>query len=251
MALQPAQRTSQRSRRSSVVLVYVIGSTLAALNGPSIQAQDPAAVAARVETLDAGRLTHYRAYRRMHAVNEKFNKEGWLEAWTELDANGFRYEIVSERGSEYVLNKVLKTVLAREQELIEQGQAGRAELSADNYVFQEASAHGNGVRYILLKPKRKDMLLVDGRMVLNQSGTELLRVEGRLSKNPSFWTSLVNVIRDFASLDGVRVPVTTETIAKLKFAGMARMVVHYEYETINGRPVSLAARRTLAAAAGR
>jgi hypothetical protein len=198
--------------------------------------------------LDDAPLTEYRAYRRMHAVNEKFDKEAWLEAWTELDARGFRYEIVSQRGSEYVLEKVLRKILAREKELIDQGQADRADLSADNYEFTQPAAHGPGVRYILMKPKRKDMLLLDGRMVLSQDGGELLRVEGRLAKNPSFWTSMVNVIREFARLDGVRVPVTTESIAKLKFAGTSRMMVRYEYESINGRPVSLSARRMMASA---
>jgi len=213
--------------------------------------QEPERALPQLSALEEIPLKQYRAYRRMHAKNEKFNHEAWLEAWTELDARGFRYEIVSERGSEYVRTKVLKTVLAREQELIADGMSKRADLSADNYVFAEASSHGKGVRYILIKPRREDMLLVDGRMVLNQDGTELLRVEGRLAKNPSFWTSLVNVIRDFAVLDGVRVPVTTESIAKVKFAGLSRMVVEYEYESINGRPVSLSARRTMAAAVGR
>lgn len=251
MGPQPELPTAARGKNYGLQAVCVVAFTLVCVSGPTVSAQNPTAVPARLDAPDEAPLKHYRAYRRMHAVNEKFNKEAWLEAWTELDARGFRYEIVSERGSEYVLTKVLKAVLAREQELIQQGQAGRAELSPDNYVFEEAPAHGRGVRYILLKPKRKDMLLVDGRMVLNQSGTELLRVEGRLSKNPSFWTSLVNVIRDFANVDGVRVPVTTETIARLKFAGTARMVVDYEYETINGRPVSVNARRTMAAAMGR
>jgi hypothetical protein len=196
-------------------------------------------------------LTHYRAYRRMHARNEKFNQEGWLEAWTELDERGFRYEIVVERGSDYVRNKVLKELLKREQQLIAQGGAARAEFTNANYVFEDADRHGPGVRYVLLKPRRKDVLLVDGRMVLNQDGSELLRVEGRLAKNPSFWTTMVNIIRDFARLDGVRVPIATETIAKIRFAGVSRMQVHYEYETINGRPVSLAARRTVAAVSGR
>jgi hypothetical protein len=84
---------------------------------------------------------------------------------------------------------------------------------------------------------------VDGRMVLSQDGRDLLRVEGRLSKNPSFWTSLVNVIRQFERRDGVRVPVSTETIAKVKLAGLSRLEQHYEYESINGRPVSLYARQ--------
>ena len=84
---------------------------------------------------------------------------------------------------------------------------------------------------MLLRPKRKDML-VNGRMIRNQDGTELLRVEGRLSKNPSFWTSLVDIVREFARVDGVRVPISTDTVAKLKFAGMSRMDVRYHYESI-------------------
>src|SRR5918999_563787 len=189
-------------------------------------------------------LTQYRAYRRLHARSERFNQEAWLEAWTEMDQNGFRFEIVKERGSDYVRNKVLRAVLKREQELIADGHAERATLSTSNYEFQDADISGDGLRYVLLKPKRKDVLLVDGRMVLSSDGSELLRVEGRLTKNPSFWTSLVNVVRHYAKLDGVRVPVATESGANVKFAGQSRMEVEYEYETINGRPVSPQARQT-------
>ncbi len=144
----------------------------------------------------------------------------------ELDEGGFRYEIVSERGSDYARNKVLKAVLKREQELIAEGRGEAIDVvSARNYEFTDAAADADGVRYVLLKPKRKDVLLVDGRMVLNEDATELLRVEGRLSKNPSFWTNSVNVIRHYGRLDGVRVPVSTESIARVKFAGLSRLEV--------------------------
>jgi hypothetical protein len=181
----------------------------------------------------------------MHAHSEKLNQEGWLEAWTELDGRTFRYQIVSERGSETVRNRVLRALLKREQEIIASDDPNRAELTASNYDFAEETA-GPGVRYINIKPKRKDALLVDGRMVLSEDGRELLRVEGVLSKNPSFWTSLVNVIRHYARLDGVRVPIATESIAKVKIAGTSRLNVEYEYESINGRAVSTAARRLVA-----
>jgi len=201
---------------------------------------------ARLPALDGLALTGYRTLRRMHAVNEKFDQEAWLDAWTELDSSGFRFEIVAERGSEYVRNRILRKVLERERDLIAAGEAHRAALSPENYDFREAEDDpGGGVRHILLKPRRKDMLLVDGRMVVNQEGTELLRVEGRLAKNPSFWTSLVDVIREFTMLNGVRVPVSTESVAKLKFAGLSRMVVRYEYETINGHPVNRTASRSM------
>jgi hypothetical protein len=35
-------------------------------------------------------LTSYRAFRRMHAKSERFNQEGWLNAWTEFDGREFR-----------------------------------------------------------------------------------------------------------------------------------------------------------------
>lgn len=187
-------------------------------------------------------LTQYRAFRRMHVRSDHFGQEAWLDAWTELDGSDFRYTVVSERGSEYIRNKVLRAVLKREQELVKDGDCRRSELTPDNYEFEDA-APGDGQQYVRIRPKRKDVLLVDGRLVLSPDGRELIRVEGRLSKNPSFWTSLVNVIRHYARLDGVRVPIATESVAKLRFSGTSHLDVRYEYETINGRPVSIAARQ--------
>lgn len=230
--------------RTRTNLQWALGFTLllTAANGVGAAEEASRGPAERFLAAREEPVTQYRAYRRMHARSEHFNQEAWLEAWTELDQRGFRYTIVSEKGSEYVRNKVLKAVLNREQELVAGGDCRRSEITADNYEFQ-AAPEGDGERQVILKPKRKDVLLVDGRMVLSQDGSDLLRVEGRLSKNPSFWTSLVNVIRHYARLDGVRVPVSTESVAKVKFAGLSRMEVQYEYETINGRPVTLAARQ--------
>jgi hypothetical protein len=205
---------------------------------------------ARVVIKDDQQLTEYRALRRMHAKSDRFNHEGWLEAWTELDNEEFRYRIVSERGSDYLRNKVLRAVLQREQELIAAGRADRVALTEENYEFSgEETAH-DGYRYVQIKPRRKEVTLVDGRMVLSPEG-DLLRVEGRLAKNPSFWTSQVNVIRHFATIDGVRVPVSTESIAKVKFAGESRLDIFNDYESINGRSVSVSDRKTLASASRR
>lgn len=194
------------------------------------------------------RLVEYSGFRRMHVRSDKFGKEGWMDAWTELDARGFRFRVVSERGSEYIRNRVLRTLLEREQDIVAEG-GDRAALTDDNYVFSEPLVSDDGSRYVLMKPRRKDVVLVDGRVVLSADGTDVVRVEGRLAKNPSFWTTRVDVIRHFASVDGVRVPVSTETVARIRFAGESRLDVIYEYESINGRPVSVAARRTLASAA--
>ena len=184
-------------------------------------------------------LREYRAYRRMHASSSNSSKyEAWLDAWTELKDGKFSYQIVSERGSDTVRSKVLRAVLAREQELINSGEGAKGELTLDNYEFSEGGRDADGAHVVQMKPRRNDVLLVEGRAVLNDHG-ELMRVEGKLAKNPSFWTSLVNIVRRYARVGGVRVPIATETTAKVKFVGTAQMEVVYDYESVNGRPIAI------------
>lgn len=174
----------------------------------------------------------------MHAQSEKFDHEGWMDAWTEFDSQGFRYQIIAERGSDTVRNKVLRTLLKREQEMIATGDFGRGELTDTNYEFG-AETSGDGERYIAIKPKRKDVMLISGRMVIGADG-DLLRVEGMVAKNPSFWTTEVKITRHYARVEGVRVPIATESLAKVRFVGRSRLNVRYEYDTINGRSVKTA-----------
>jgi hypothetical protein len=236
----PLHLATRRGSGYPVALLSVAIASIAFSTASSASRATP--VQEQLPALQEAPVKQYRSFRRMHASNEKFNQEAWIDAWTELDGTSFTYEITAERGSDYIRTKVLKALLMREQELVSRGEAGRAEISPENYLFEECAtaAEDAGFRYVLLKAKRKDMLLVNGRMVLNPEGTQLLRVEGTLAKNPSFWTSNVSIVRDFAVVGGVRVPVSTATIAKLKLAGQAQLHVRYEYATINGQAVDIA-----------
>lgn len=188
-------------------------------------------------------LREYRALRRMHAYSEGQKHEAWMDAWTELKDGQFTYQIVSESGSDTIRGRVLRGVLAREQEIVNRGDAERADLTADNYEFTEAGRDESGAHVVQINPRRSDVMLVDGKAVLNDNG-DLLRVEGRLSKNPSFWTSLVNIVRRYARIAGVRVPVASETTARVKLVGNAQLDVEYDYQTVNGRVVALSERRS-------
>src|SRR3954469_18367469 len=188
-------------------------------------------------------LKQYRALRRMHAATDKGDHEAWLDAWTELKDGRFSYQIVSERGSDAVRGKVLRPILAREQDLVNSGDGAKGDLTPANYEFGEASRSVDGSQVVKIKPKRSDVLLVEGHAVLDEGG-ELVRVEGKLSKNPSFWTSLVNIVRRYAKIGGVRVPVATETTARVKFVGTAQLQVVYDYKSVNGRAVPVSEMRS-------
>ena len=188
-------------------------------------------------------LREYRALRHMHAYSDGQKHEAWMVARTALKDGQFSYNIVSENGSETIRAKVLRAMLVREQDMVNNGEAARADITADNYEFTERGHDETGARVVQIKPRRSDVMLVEGRVVLSDTG-DLLRVEGKLSKNPSFWTSLVNIVRHYARIGGVRVPVASETTAKVKFVGNSQLDVYYDYQSVNGRPVSLSDRRS-------
>ena len=71
-----------------------------------------------------------------------------------------------------------------------------------------------GEAALRLLPRRQDLLLVSGHAVVTDPEADLLRVEGRLAKTPSYWTRSVDVTRRYE-----------------RHAG-------YEYLTINGTPLS-------------
>ena len=225
--------------------MWVAAFTLLGAGAPAPMAEPASGSSAldRFFTRHEQPLTEYRGYRRMHAWSENFSHEAWLDARTELKNGRFEYCVVSERGSETIRNRVLRAMLEHEQELVNSGDAPRADLTPENYDFKDGGRDADGSRYVDLKPRRKDVLLVDGRMVLSPDGHDLLRVEGRLARNPSFWTTLVNIVRRYARIGGVRVPVATETTAKVKFVGTAQLEVRYQYESVNGRPVNVAQRQ--------
>jgi hypothetical protein len=245
MKAKLARTGSGTARSSRSVGLWVAAFTL--LAGSAVvparePAESPASTVSNWFSRNEQPLKQYRALRRMHAATNKGGHEAWLEAWTELNDGKFSYEIVSERGSDMVRGKVLRAMLKKEQELVNSGQQSKGDLTPANYEFAEATRTEDGSQVVEIKPKRDDVLLVEGRAVLNEGG-ELVRVEGKLSKNPSFWTSLVNIVRRYARIGGVRVPVATETTAKIKFVGTSHLQVVYDYESVNGRPVSLSERR--------
>jgi hypothetical protein len=159
-------------------------------------------------------------------------------AVTELAESGaFRYDVTSERGSSTIRERVLKAVLRDEAALWQRGDPARLALTGENYRFDwDGTADGPETR-IRITPFRKDALLVVGAMFLAHSDGDLLRIEGRLAKNPSFWTNRVEVTRRYARLAGVRVPIATESIAHVRLAGRSEFSMTYEYESINGQPV--------------
>lgn len=241
-ALLASVDRAKRSRTTRFAALCVIAFTLAGGSTVRVAAAPDDDAVSRLCS-PSQELREYRALRRMHAWSDRFNQEAWMDAYTTLRNGHFEYTIVSERGSDTIRNKVLRKMLEGEQELVNNGEADKADLTDENYDFKQPETDGDGSTVVPIHARRKDMLLVNGQMVIDAASGDLVRVEGRLAKNPSFWTTLVNVVRRYARIGGVRVPVATDSTAKIRFAGTSQLEVRYEYESVNGQPVSLTAAR--------
>jgi hypothetical protein len=179
---------------------------------------------------------HYRGTRHLEAENGK--RRGWLDVVTEYaPKTGFRYHITAEGGSDYIRRKVLIGVLDGERAVVAGGEDTRSSLARSNYNFQTKGLDDDGLAHVLLVPRRKERALVAGVMLLRPEHGELARVEGRLAKNPSFWVRNADIIRTYARIGGVVVPVAMDSKAHIRFFGAATFRMTYNYAQINGQPV--------------
>lgn len=178
----------------------------------------------------------YRATRRLEAAGS--GQSGWLDARTDFTpAGGLDYEVTAEGGSGYIRSRVLRTLLEEERQLIARGDISRVALSPANYRFTEDGTDENGLARVTLQPLRKERPLIVGRLFLKPGNGDLVRVEGRLAKNPSFWVNRVNLVRSYQRINGALVPVLLESTAQLRLLGQSTLRMTYRYSQIDERPI--------------
>jgi hypothetical protein len=236
---------------ASCTLSIVFAATLVASAGQGPQGTaersrvEPSEVLGRFLASNQHSLLSYEATRKLEVVARGGKMNASLTARTTLDpVTGFRYEILEESGSGMLRSRVLKGVLEAERQAKTREQGRSGALSDANYSFGTGEFTTDGLLRVSIKPKRKEELLMDGSILLSSGDADLVEMEGLLVKRPSFWTRKVRIVRRYARIGGARVPVTTSSTADVLFAGPSTFLMRYEYQSINGAPVSEADRET-------
>ena len=180
-------------------------------------------------------LHQYSASRHLEASGS--GQRAWLDVETEFaPGSGFLYRVTAEGGSGYIRSRVLRSLLDEEQQLIARGGAPTVALSTENYRFAPEAVDDDQTAVVRIMPLRKDRALIGGRMFLTLDG-ELLRVEGLLAKNPSFWTTRVNVVRAYRRINGALMPVSLDSTAQLRLLGSSALRMTYRYSRVDDRAV--------------
>jgi hypothetical protein len=162
---------------------------------------------------------------------------GWMSVQTEFTpAAGLVYEVIDEGGSGYIRSHVLRSLLDEEQRLIARAATASVAITTANYQLTPEGIDEDRLAVVRMEPLRKERSLIDGRMLLTLDG-DLVRLEGRLARSPSFWISRVTVVRSYERIDGVLMPVALDTTARLRFFGSSALRMTYCYSHIDDRAV--------------
>ena len=185
-------------------------------------------------------LVSYRARRLLEASTRGGKMSASLEAWTERDETGrFSFEVINSSGSAVIRQHVLMAALREEQRIDNERAGHESAISRLNYMF-DVTTEADPLLRIEIKPHRASTFLVNGAIFVTPDAGDLIRVQGRLSKRPSFWTRSVEITRRYERIHGVRVPVEMRSVADVRLVGASTFSMTYVYETINGERVSAA-----------
>jgi len=233
-----ATRKSVNGARGLVLLVAVLAQPLVVV---SIAPQTNEASTALQQFLAAELIDH--AYRTTRCLTAEIgSRRGWLWASTRTDPHhGFSYSVIAEGGSGFIRGRVLHPLLEAERKLVADHGQDNAAFSRANYEFHIQDRDENGLLPIRMLPRRRDRLLIDGGVLLRPATGELVLVKGRLAKSPSFWITSVDVVHRYAPIEGVVLPVSLESTARLRFLGSGTLNVRRSYTEVDGRSVHLPA----------
>jgi hypothetical protein len=232
-------RAEEVMRRAVPYLVCVLASSVGA---SGLQKPESALPGAEYQAPHVDRflaatdrpLVSYRAVRRLEAQARNGRMKATLTAMTSIDSDGrFQFSVLDETGSKMVCSRVLRAALEAERGARNSGDFSRGALTRLNYDFGPTEVDEDGLVRVSIHPRRTDDMLVEGSILLTDQA-DLVRIEGRLVKRPSFWTRRVEVIRRYTRLAGVRVPISMESTAEVRLAGRSTFAMQYEYEVING-----------------
>ena len=189
-------------------------------------------------------LHSYVAHRTLIGWAEGTKKRGRMQVRTEFDGlrRTLEYTVLQEEGSSLVRQRGLHAVLRAEAEAVKAGRMARSALTAENYDIASAGPlDEEGLYRLSIDPRRSDGLLVRGSMFVTADG-DLIRVRGRLAKNPSLWTTRVDVTREYARIAGVTLLVRVESKVRTRLFGTGRFLMTYHYDRVNDLAVNLAAK---------
>jgi len=151
-----------------------------------------------------------------------------------------QFTVISETGSKFVIDHVLKKLLESEQDAFKGDNQQAMALTRENYDFQLAGyepAPGGGQYVLKLLPKTKNKYLYRGTIWIDAKDFAVVRIEGEPGKNPSMWIKKTDIAHRYAKVGEFWLPAENRTESSTRLGGRATLSIQYQdYKIIKASP---------------
>jgi hypothetical protein len=157
-------------------------------------------------------------------------------------ATGKSFRVVSQSGSGFLCDKVLKRAVESEKEAARD--TGATALTTANYKFQSAGTESLGGRpaYILnVEPLTDSKFLYRGKVWVDAADFAVVKMETQPAKNPSFWISRTLIHYTSAPVSGFWLPQGIRSETKVRIGGTAVMTIDYGSYQVESNGASVGA----------
>lgn len=202
----------------------------------------------RMVRADDGRraaLSGYAGMRRYRFENKRVNKRAEMTVRVICDGAGVKtFQVISENGSGFVRNRILRRMIDAEREASQKGEREQTRIIPRNYEFRLL---GNEIRdgrdaYVLeIAPKTENKFLIRGRIWVDTEDFAIARIDGQPAKNPSFWIRSVRVVHRYERTGQAWLPVLNQSRAKVRIFGATSVDIEY-FDYAVGGPTARARR---------
>ena len=179
----------------------------------------------------AQRLKGYRTVRGYHLVYTGFPHR--LEASMEVEdiyqAPSTRtFHVLSQSGSKLLLDRVLKRLLATEEEAARNPQQTALTPDIYNFTLLGSETIAGHDEYVLqVEPRVVQKLLYKGRIWVDPRDFAVQQIEAEPAQSPSLWIVSTEIHHVYVEKDGFRFPERDDSISKLRFGGRAVLTIDY------------------------
>jgi hypothetical protein len=147
------------------------------------------------------------------------------------------FTILSESGSAYICNHVLKRLIEAENESSHHGENRQVAITPENYDF-ELTGHehdGQGSYYVLKVTPRVDRkYLFKGRIWVDDRNFAIVRIEGQPAKAPSWWTTKVNFVAQYERVGDFWLPAMNQSVTSVRVFGRSLLTIQYKDYALTG-----------------
>jgi hypothetical protein len=176
-------------------------------------------------------LKGYSGMRRYTFENKRVGKRAEMTVRVVCDGSGGKtFEVVSESGSGFVRNRVLRKMVDAEQEASRKGERDRTRITPANYDFHFSGTdvvNGRSAYVFEIVPRTQNKFLIRGRIWVDTEDFAIARIEGRPEKNPSFWIKSVRVVQEYGRTGNLWLPATNESRADARIFGETQVAIQY------------------------